>query len=158
MQTLEGLDCKTKVTIIDDDQPGKLGFSTRITKTRGKDKAAKLKILRQAGTDGEVTVKFKTVEMQGISCPAIPGEDYMAVSGTVSFEQGENEKEIIIPILDRDSIEERADQFEVELYEPTNGAKLGKKFKTTVEIVGNNEILMKAKGVEEIINNIRKKG
>jgi hypothetical protein len=60
---LLGHDTLTKITIIDDDQPGKLGFTMRLIKVRGKDKAAKLKILRQAGTDGEISVKFKAVEL-----------------------------------------------------------------------------------------------
>jgi solute carrier family 8 (sodium/calcium exchanger) len=63
---------------------------------------------------------------------------------------------VIIPILDKNTLEERNDQFEVELFEPTGGATLGKKYKATVEIVGNTEIIRKAKGVEDIINMIRK--
>lgn len=153
---LPGIDTETKVTIIDDDKPGKLGFASRFIKIRGKDKAAKLKILRQEGTDGQISVKFKTQEIKNANYKAIPGVDYVAVGGTVHFEQGENEKEIMIPILERPSLEERGDQFEVELYEPTNGSTLGKKSQITVEIVGDTEVIRKAKGIEEIIKLMQK--
>ena len=153
---LPGADTRTRVTIIDDDKPGKLGFTSRFLRVRGKDKIAKLKVLRQAGTDGQISVKFRTNEMANDPLKAIPGVDYIPVSGTVIFEQGENEKEIVIPILERDALIERGDHFEVELFEPTGGSELGKKFKATVEIAGDTEIVRKAKGVEEIIKLMQK--
>jgi len=80
----------------------------------------------------------------------------MAVSGTVIFEQGENEKEIIIPILERESLEERGDQFEVEIFEPTGGATLSKKNIAIVEVAGDTEVVRKAKGIEDIIKLVQK--
>jgi solute carrier family 8 (sodium/calcium exchanger) len=155
-ERLPGSDTRTKVTIIDDDKPGKLGFSSRFIKIRGIDKFAKIKILRQEGTDGSISVKFRTKELTDASLKAEPGIDYTPVTGTIKFEQGENEKEIMIPILQREALEERGDQFEVELFEPSGGSTLGKKSKITVEIIGDTEALKQAKGVEEIIKIMQK--
>lgn len=155
-ERLAGSDTRTIITIIDDDKPGKLGFTSRFLKIRGKDKVAKLKVLRQEGTDGSISVKFRTQEIPDARLKAVPGVDFMPVSGTITFEQGENEKELVIPILEREALEERGDQFEVELFDVSGGAKLGKKNRATVEIVGDTEIIRKAKGVEEIINMMQK--
>jgi solute carrier family 8 (sodium/calcium exchanger) len=153
---LAGNDTRTKITIIDDDKPGKVGFTSRFIQVRAKDKMVKLKILRQAGTDGQISVKFKCNEIPDAKLKAEPNVDFTPVAGTVTFEQGENEKEIVIPILERPALEERGDMFEVELYEPTGGSTLGKKSKASVEICGDNEVVRKAKGLEEIINMIQK--
>lgn len=146
---LPGDDTRTTITIIDDDQPGKLGFTTRHIKVKRKDKAAKLKIIRQAGTDGQVSVKFKATrskDMEGTDNNA--ENSNVIVAGTVTFEQGENEKMIVIPITSIDVIE-------AELFSPTGGATLSKKALATVEVVGDNEVIQKAKGIEEIINLMR---
>ena len=153
---LPGADTRTKITIIDDDKPGKFGFSSRFLKVSAKDKVAKLRILRQQGTDGQVSIKFRTQELPDANIKAEPNIDFVPVSGTVTFEQGENEKEVIIPILERESLEERGDQFEVELFDPSGGASLNKKYKATVEIAGDTEIVRKAKGIEDIIKMIQK--
>jgi len=155
-ERLPGADTRTKITIIDDDKPGKFGFSSRFLKVSAKDKIAKLKVLRQQGTDGQITIKFKTNEMGNAEIKATPNVDFIPVSGTIVFEQGENEKEVIVPILERESLEERGDQFEIELLEPSGGATLGKKSKATVEIAGDTEIVRKAKGIEDIINMVQK--
>jgi len=155
-ERLPGSDTKTKITIIDDDKPGKIGFTSRFLKSRGIDKLAKLKILRQGGTDGNISVKFRTQEILDAKLKAEPGLDFTPVQGVITFEQGENEKEIMVPILQREALEERGDQFEVELYEPTGGSSLGKKSRVTVEIVGDTEVLRKAKGVEDIIKMMQK--
>jgi len=63
-ERLPGSDTRTKITIIDDDKPGRLGFSSRFLHVSAKDKVAKLKILRQQGTDGQIQIKFKAQEIE----------------------------------------------------------------------------------------------
>ena len=43
---LEGIDCETRVTIIDDDEPGILGFEARTIKAKATDKIVHVKIVR----------------------------------------------------------------------------------------------------------------
>ena len=63
-ERLPGSDTRTKITIIDDDKPGKFGFSSRLLHVCAEDKVAKLKILRQQGTDGQIQLKFRSQEIE----------------------------------------------------------------------------------------------
>jgi hypothetical protein len=53
-----------------------------------------LKIHRLGGCDGAVSCSFETATPSGLSNVASPGEDYVPVTGVVSFLTGETEKEI----------------------------------------------------------------
>lgn len=114
----------------------------------------KLKIIRQDGSDGEVVIQYTTADPD-ISQHAIPGVDYVAAEGEVIFKNNENEKDIEIEILPKEEEDQgdRDDVFTVQLLQPTpqSGAKLSKKSIIYIEIVGNNEIMRKAKGIEEMI-------
>ena len=72
------------------------------------------------GNDGDfpMTVDYAT---QGGT--ALPGKDYEAVSGTLSFGPGEVSKSISVPILN-DAIAETNKQFRIVLGNPTGGAAL----------------------------------
>ena len=62
---LDGLDCKTKVTIIDDDKPGQVGFEQTDgnIKALSTDDYAEIKLIRKNGSDGVVTVDYETKEI-----------------------------------------------------------------------------------------------
>jgi solute carrier family 8 (sodium/calcium exchanger) len=49
---LEGQDTSTRITIIDDDEPGVLSFAERHVKAKVKDKFVVVKVIRQNGCDG----------------------------------------------------------------------------------------------------------
>jgi len=59
---LKGEDCKTRVTIIDDDKPGEIKFEeTKVIKALGTEDTCEVVIVRKNGCDGRVTVDFETV-------------------------------------------------------------------------------------------------
>ena len=75
-ETLEGEDVTSKITIIDDDQPGILGFEKRLVTSTVNSGAVQLKIQRLSGCDGEISCSFETATHQGISAAATPGVHY----------------------------------------------------------------------------------
>ena len=59
---LQGQDCRTRVTIIDDDKPGQICFQdTNGVKVQPTDEYAEITIIRKNGSDGIVTVEYETV-------------------------------------------------------------------------------------------------
>jgi len=74
---MEGIDSVCKVTIIDEDQPGIIGFEKKVKMVDPKDGFVVMKLIRLAGADGEVSVTFETASPQDAdSAIAIPGRDY----------------------------------------------------------------------------------
>ena len=181
-ERLPGEDTKTTVTILDDDKPGIFGFEKRATKVRSKDEKIRLKVMRLDGWDDDIKVKYETFVPDYLSNPAQPGIDYLSTEGFLIFETGETMKIIEVPILPREpkegegdkngegeeDNEDREDIFVVKISEPqyTNikknsiegieKPKLGKKSEWFVEIVGDTELLQKTKGIEELIEAMKK--
>jgi solute carrier family 8 (sodium/calcium exchanger) len=85
----------------------------------------------------------------------VPGKDYEPVSGVITFEAGETEKEIFIKLLPNSDSTEKDDIFQVQLHSPSGGAKLSKKKVILVEICGDSIEFQKAKGLEEIIKEMQ---
>ena len=143
--------------ILDDDKPGIFGFDKKTYQFRARDKVAKLRVVRQDGADGVVTLQYKTEDPE-LAHHAIEGEDYEPAAGLLTFENHETEKVIEVPILpkDEEDLGDRDDVFAVRLYnpQPAVGAKLSKKAQCFVEIVGDNEVMRKAKGIEDMIETI----
>lgn len=101
---LIGQDTRTRVTIIDDDKPGQISFA----ETKGikvlagpEDHTCEILLLRKNGSDGKVTVDYKTLDLDKSDHTATAGVDYTHVEGTVEFEQNQTEATIEIPILGR---------------------------------------------------------
>ena len=69
------------------------------------------------------------------------------------FNHGETEKEIEIEILPKETteVEERADVFAVRIFDPEGGVKISKKDISFIEIVGDNELLTKVKGIQDML-------
>lgn len=61
----------------------------------------------------------------------------ICISGKLTFEDGETEKAIEIKIID-DFEAEKDEHFEVELFEPSVGSKLGTHTKCTVTIANDD--------------------
>lgn len=86
---LEGADCCTRVTIIDDDEPGQLSFEypmgVQVTPEEGE---VKIKIKRDRGSDGVVTVDYETIELGNTAggYVAVAGRDFERASGEIKFE------------------------------------------------------------------------
>ena len=88
---------------------------------------------RENGADGDITVKWRTVDKTAVS-----GKDYNGGEGVITFNHGETQRTIKIPIMD-DMEAEKDENFEVELYEVDNGGTLGKISKTAVTITNDDE-------------------
>lgn len=141
-EDLSGQDCKTRVTIIDDDKPGQIAFEqTGTIKALATEQFAEIVIIRKNGSDGKVTVDYETKELDGSSHTATPGKDYENVKGTLVFESMETEKTIQVPIIQHeDKSEIRDESFGIQLSNITpEGAKLSKKAFTIVSIITDIE-------------------
>lgn len=77
-EKLSGADTRTRVTIIDDDKPGQIGFE----QVKGSIKAttdqdfAEIVLIRKNGSDGAVTVDYETFELDSTTMTATPWKDY----------------------------------------------------------------------------------
>ena len=110
-QKLHGDDTECKVTILDEDFPGKLGFeTTEITASRNQDKVDII-IKRIEGTDGIISWTIRTepflVQDKANHQNAIEFEDYLPKNEKIEFMNGESEK--IVPIF---LVNERVEKLE----------------------------------------------
>lgn len=97
---LEGVDCKCTVTIIDDDEPGTFAFEQGdFYEHIATDPKCIVKVLRTNGCSGEVTLKYRTIELNRDRDTASPGIHYEHVEGTLTFDHSVSEQIIEIPIL-----------------------------------------------------------
>ena len=87
MEELQGKDTRTRVTIIDDDKPGQICFEeSKGIKVLASEEVCEVILLRKNGSDGRVTVDYKTIELDKSDHTASAGVDYKHVEGTVIFE------------------------------------------------------------------------
>jgi solute carrier family 8 (sodium/calcium exchanger) len=122
-----------EVMILNDDEPGTFQFEKRGHLVKESCGDALISVIRQNGADGEVEVKWRTVDKT-----AINGKDYNGGEGVLSFKHGETQRDIVIPIVN-DLEPEKDELFEIELVEVTEGAKLGKVKRTAVTITNDDE-------------------
>jgi solute carrier family 8 (sodium/calcium exchanger) len=80
-----------------------------------------------------VDVKWRTIDKTAIS-----GKDYNGGEGCITFKHGETQRDIKIPIID-DMVCEKDENFEVEITEVSNNAKLGKLARIAVTITNDDE-------------------
>jgi len=122
-----------EIKILNDDEPGTFQFERRGHLVKESCGEANLSVLRENGADGDLKVKWRTVDKTAVS-----GKDYTGGEGELEFKHGETQRTINIPIID-DMEAEKDENFEVELYEVDNGGKLGKITKTAVTITNDDE-------------------
>jgi len=122
-----------EITILNDDEPGTFQFEKRGHLVKESCGNAVLSIMRQNGADGDVTIKWRTIDKT-----AIAGKDYTGGEGQIEFKHGETQRDIKIPIID-DMESEKDENFEVEIYDINNGAKFGKITRTAVTITNDDE-------------------
>merc|ERR1711865_766817 len=130
-----------------DDLPGTFGFATEAYQVGEKGENgqgyAEVKVERTKGSDGEVTVKYKTVDGS-----AIAGDDYEPAVGELVFKHQETSKTIKVNLIDDDAYE-KSETFTIELVvdgTPANGALTGIP-RTIVTILGDED---SAKVVNEV--------
>ncbi|KAI8797275.1 sodium/calcium exchanger 2, partial [Biomphalaria glabrata] len=122
-----------KVTIINDDEPGKLEFSKPIYIVKESALNASLMINRVNGADGEVQVTWTTTDITARS-----EIDYAGGEGKVLFRHGETSSTISIDIYSNKTKQDEL-SFQVELSNPTGGADLGKITKAVVTLINDEE-------------------
>lgn len=138
---LPGADTRCRVTIIDDDKPGQICFASKDTvKVMANAENAEVIIKRKNGSDGIVTVNYETVELDSSDRTATRDKDYTHVESTLTFQHGETEQIIKIPIkrkVDADGNEEVRDEtFGLRLRNVMpEGAKLTKKNMILINIM-----------------------
>jgi solute carrier family 8 (sodium/calcium exchanger) len=130
---------KTSVTIISDDDPGMLvlakvpdesapGEYLDYYTASSKAGTVALLVCREMGSSGAVAVDWRTIAgtaMPGTdygqrTAPGSPGEE---MSGTLQFCSAVSEQHIIIPVLRSGG--SASGDFQVELYNPQGGARIG---------------------------------
>ena len=108
----------TKVTIVNDDFPGTLVFSTEEITVREDCGHASLLVRRLGGCSGAVSLRYRTIDGTGLA-----GHNYTATSGELTWaHQDVGTKAIEIPITD-DNTAQGKQYFEVEIADATGGAK-----------------------------------
>ena len=123
-----------EITILNDDQSCTITFEKRGHLVKESCGEAKIAVLRQNGADGEISIKWRTIDKTAVS-----GRDFTGGEDLVQFKHGETNQVIKIPIID-DMEFEKDKNFEIELYEPEGGAKLGKINRTAVTITNDDEV------------------
>jgi uncharacterized delta-60 repeat protein len=92
-------------------------------------------VFRSAGVDGVVSAQYRV-----LGETATAGQDFVADTGTVTFNDGEFNKSLSVQVLD-DSLPENNfnERFYIELFAPTGGAGLSKS-RATFEIFRDSDI------------------
>ena len=108
------------ITIINDDDPGVLFFTTHEFEVNEKHGKVVIEVSRKNGSDGTITCKYSTQDHADKS--AVAGADYEPVEGTLVFDHAEIKKTFTVPIVNDESYE-KDERFQVILTEATGGAR-----------------------------------
>lgn len=122
-----------EITILNDDEPGMVMFQKRGFLVKESIGNAVIPVVRKNGADGEITVKWRTIDKSALS-----GRDFTGGEGVLTFKHTETLQNIEIPIID-DMTPEKDEHFEVELFDPEGGAKLGQINRTAVTITNDDD-------------------
>lgn len=122
-----------EITIIDDDDPGIIMFEKRGLLVKESAGSVEVPVIRLKGSDGEVTVKWKTIDRSAIS-----GRDYKGGSGDLTFKSGEIRRLLEIPIIN-DFDPEKDEHFEIELYDASGGARIGNINRVAITIANDDD-------------------
>ncbi|GIY91766.1 g-protein coupled receptor 98 [Caerostris extrusa] len=107
------------ITIADDDiSPGILILEKPSYTVREADGKIQIGVSRVDGSQGRVRVQYQTVPLT-----AIPGSDFVPVSGELVFEDGVTRRVIDIQILN-DQRREATEDFEVQIFNPVADGQL----------------------------------
>ncbi|TQV88070.1 Calx-beta domain-containing protein [Aliikangiella coralliicola] len=126
----------TTITIQEDDPvppAGEIGFEFATDQVNENDGDTSLKVVRDGGSFGEVSVSLVTQDDS-----ATATNDYVASSQTLTFADGEIEKVITISLVDDDAYESD-ESFSLLLSNVTGSATLGTSI-TTVTILDNEPV------------------
>ena len=92
-QLIPGADTKCTVMIQDEDKPGSIGFPETMIECRRSDKTLTCELVRQGGSDGEISCTLNTVSNEDLvpgKRAAKEGRDFIPIKDkTVTFKTGE---------------------------------------------------------------------
>jgi virginiamycin B lyase len=114
--------------------PGQLAFTGPAYMVNEGAGVAYLTVTRTGGSDGTVTVPYAVFDGT-----AANGVDYLAASGTLTFNAGETSKLIAVTILDR-GLTAGSTSLTLTLGTPTGGATLGSQSQTALVILDNDQV------------------
>ena len=134
---LSGRDTECRITILDDDKPGQIAFANPNVRHAATFNECAIVVKRIHESDGQVSVRYKTIEIDQGERTARATVDFEKKEGELIFEHNETEKEIVVKILDKELAEgeERDEIFGLKLFDPTNGVKLSKRDVCHIELV-----------------------
>lgn len=113
--------------------PGKLSLSRSLYSTSEGSAVLIAEIVRQEGTTGRVTVRWRTV-----ADSALGGDDFVSADWElVTLEDGQSRGRLFIPLVD-DGRRESLESFYLQLADPQGGATLGDIVRARVEIADND--------------------
>ncbi len=113
-------------------QHGSLEFSSANFTVNESAGAANITVVRVGGSDGAVTVGYESSNVT-----ATAGQDYTAVSGTLTFNNGETSKTFSVPI-NNDTLDEPDEVVHLGLTNITGGATFGPQNIADLTIVDND--------------------
>lgn len=153
-----GSEAITIVTIIDDDDPGLIGFKDEETHVTVEESSGEASIFvsRFKGSSGTITVDFSTSDISAKG-GAEDGEgkiDYITTEGTLTFEPAEMRHEIKIPVKDTHSYD-KADTFKVTLSNvkgPNEKAQMAEFVNCVVTVVHDSGTKDTINRVAQILN------
>ncbi len=119
-------------SLINDDTPGTIQFSSATYTVSESDGNAVVTITRSGGLSQGVSVRFVTVDGT-----AHQGADYVSVRTAVVFEPGQASKTVNIPI-NNDSVDEPDETINIALESPTGGAVLGSPINGVITITDDD--------------------
>lgn len=114
-----GTQSQTRVDVLDNDDPGTIGFLVDAVSVAEGAATLSLIVRRTGGTQGAVTVDFAAADGT-----ALGGADYSVTPGTLRWEDGHwGDRTVTVTILG-DASPEGPETFDVVLSNPTGGAAL----------------------------------
>lgn len=114
-------------------KPGKLLLSAERVSAKEALGSVVFRVSRTAGVDGAVSVHYATANGS-----ALAGDDYVATSGTLTWEAGDKTPREITVTLVNDLLVEEPETFTMNLSSPTGGAVLGRAL-STARIVSDDK-------------------
>jgi hypothetical protein len=121
------------LTILDNDAGGVVRFSVSEYTVSESAASVALTVVRTGGTASQVTVTYQTADGT-----ALAGVDYTAASGLLTFAAGQVSRQIIVPLVIPNTLDDGNRTLTVDLSAPTGGATLGAPSTATVTLVDND--------------------
>ena len=135
----EGAVCMPDGRALTNDSEAAVGGPVRIRIAGGKAKEREGAVIECPVTLNRASEETVSVDYVTADGTAKAGEDYEAVSGTLTFAGGETEKTLQVPVLD-DDIDEGNEQFEMHLSNES-GAYLRGRHKTATGTIRNTDLI-----------------